>query len=195
MRFAPKIDVPSSLRDLDSLRVDLREDYFEVSAVEFRGKRFVHWLLKVNYFYHALPGLSGWRRGAQGTVELEVAKAVRIVWRNIHHEATKVWPNQYLWTEILQQYREDFEGDFERGVFGKAEQRMQEEEDKANLRREQQAEDRLRAKQAVQALRLLHSQLLARSRVGSGEQVAFGAEKPLRPDLLDWGDFYAVSLD
>ena len=181
MKFSAKIDFPSSLRNLDSLEVVLREDYFSVSAVEFRGKKFTHWLLKVNYFYHALPKLSAWRRASQGTVELEIAKALRIVWRNLHHEATKVWPNQYLWAEIMHKYRDDFDGDFEMGIFGKAEQRMQEEEDKMNLRRDQRAQDRATGRRVAQELRATHSKILARSRVAAPHAAGLRLPREVAP--------------
>ena len=168
VKFTTKIDVPSALRNLQSIRVRMREDLFSISVIELRGKKFIHWLLEVNYFYHTLPGLSEWRKSSQGTVELELAKAIRIVWRNIHHEATKIWPNQYLWLEIMHKYRDDFDGDFEMSIFQKADQRMEEEEDKLNEKRQKKYEDREKKKEISEEMRLLHSKIKARNRVGFG---------------------------
>ena len=102
---------------------------------------------------------------SQGGVELEFGKGVKIAWRNIHYQATKILPNQYLWIDIMRKYRDDFEGDFEQGVFAKAEQRMEEEEDKYNQAKETAAKDRERIRKVDKALVETAQKIRARSRV------------------------------
>jgi len=182
--------VPSGLRDLDSVQVNIREDFFTVSAIEFRGRKFIHWFLKVDYFYHALPMLSEWRKSSEGRVELDIAKGIKIAWRNIHYQATKIHPNQYLWTDIMFKYREDFDDDFDLGVFAKAEQRQQEEEDKHNDKREKVAADKERAKAVAKELANTAMKIRARIRL------AYNCSDPkAREDVMDWGDFYMLSQD
>ena len=138
---------------------------FELSAIEFKVKKFIHWRLQLHFFYHILPMLSFWESVSQGAVELDFAKGIKIVWRNIHHQATKILPNQYLWWEVMHRHRDEFEGDFERGIFSKAEQRMDEEEDKLNDANEMKSEDRKRQKEASKAIAESLSKIRARTRV------------------------------
>lgn len=146
--------------------VTIREDQFQVSAVEFRAGSFIHWNLKLHTFYHIIPGLSEWRKSSQGNIELDLHKGIKIVWRNIHHEATKVLPNQYLWYDILYKYNDDFQGDFEKSIFVKAETRMEEEEEKHNEVQNKLAADRDRGRELKKIIAERYGKMRARSRVG-----------------------------
>lgn len=185
-----------SLRDHSSLRVTIREDMFEISALEFKSKKFIHWRLQLNFFYHILPLASGWESVSQGAVELDFAKGIKIVWRNIHHQATKILPNQYLWWEVMHRHKDEFDGDFEQGIFLKADQRIEEEEDKRNDSRDSKAEDKRRAKDLAKALAHTVSKIRARTRVAYCHQLLYDNTKPLmREDVFEWGDFFMIAQD
>lgn len=185
VKFTPKLDVPTSFRSTETLKVSIREDQFSVSAIEFRWSKFIHWRLNLHFFYHILPKLSDWEVASQGTVELEFTKGVKIVWRNIHHEATKILPNQYLWTEILQKYSDELESDLDLAIFQKAEARIEEEETKKN-------DEKLRRQQDKQNAVLVDQILAERvGRIKAATRAAFSnAPRGMEEDLFEWGDFY-----
>lgn len=55
-------------------------------------------------------------------------------------DKTLIWPNQYLWWEILNKYRDELEDQY--FIFKRAEEKMQEKEDKMNQDEEKKAREK-----------------------------------------------------
>ena len=163
IKFSHKLDTPSSLTNLDTLRVDIGHDHFRVSVLELRQGLCIHWLLHLHTFYHILPGLSEFRVGAQGRVELELEKGIKIAWRNVHYEATKIYANQYIWWEMNRKYADELEGDGY--IFQKAMKRIDEEEDKRYDSGEEVRRDRIRLRELEKEYDSMMRGVRARTRV------------------------------
>lgn len=145
IKFSPKIDTPSSITDFTSLKVKIKHDSFSVSVLEFSQGFIIHWHLNLHTFYHILPGTSNWALEAGGRLTIELDKGIKIAWRNVHFQATVIYPNQHIWWEILSKYSDELEGDLY--IFDKAEKRIEEEEDKKNLKEEMSSFDSKYAKE------------------------------------------------
>lgn len=102
-------------------------DQFEVSLLEFHEHLAVHWKLKLHTFYHILPAPSTYKPSSGNRVELVIRKGVKIAWRNIHYEATVVYPNQYAWYEINKRFSGQLIDDTY--IFKKAQDRIDEKND------------------------------------------------------------------
>ena len=130
VRFTQKIDTPRFV-DVRNVRVEIGHDWFLVEGLFFRTKQPLYWKLKLNTYQHILPGLSWYGIGEGGVVELRLEKPLAIAWRNIHYQATVVFKNQYVWSEINEKYRAELEEDW--AVFGRAQKRFDEVEDQTNF--------------------------------------------------------------
>lgn len=125
---------------VQNLKVKFDFDRFSLMALNLEGETPVFFVLNITLNMHIYPQIAEWHWSSQGHVEATMRKGYSVVWRNIHVDKTLIWPNQYLWWEILNKYRDELEDQY--FIFKRAEEKMQEKEDKMNQDEEKKAREK-----------------------------------------------------
>ena len=109
-------------------------------ALNMESDTTMFFVLNITLNMHIYPMATEYHYSSLGHVEITARKGFAVVWRNIHVDKTLIWPNQYIWWEILNKYRDQLEDQF--FIFERAEQKIQEKEDNKNAEEEKKKKEK-----------------------------------------------------